>query len=227
MFLDIATKFAIIIDMTNELGRKIRELRAERGWTQNELAKRSGVDRTTIASIETGKVANPSAETFIKLARAFSVRLEELHHIAGYIDSNVLLRVHKETLEEILDRFRIVMPSTVPIYADFPFHAGKPVEPMDYIPVVKDRAKGRNLEGYITHGKCLEPEVKDGDIIIIDREGEIEQGDIIACLVNDEIHLARLRKIADEIWIENNHGRIKLEECQVAAPVIEVRRRLK
>ncbi|MDH5696847.1 MAG: S24 family peptidase, partial [Dehalococcoidia bacterium] len=80
---------------------------------------------------------------------------------------------------------------------------------------------------YIARGDCLEPEISDGNIIIIDRDGQIEHGDIVACLVKDELHLARLKKIAGEIYLENNHGRMKLEECQVVAPVIQVRRDLK
>lgn len=207
---------------------KIKELRAERGLTQDELANRSGVDRGTLASIETGKAKNPTTTNLLKLARAFNIRPEELYQAAGYIfDTNVLLRLAKETPEDILDRLRVAISSHVPVYEDFPFHAGAPVEPMDYVPVVKERAKGRNLEGYIARGRCLEPEISDGNIIIVDRDGQIEHGDIVACLVDGMLHLARLRKIADELFLENNDGRIKLEQDTIAAPVIEVRRRLK
>ena len=39
--------------------------------------------------------------------------------------------------------------------------------------------------------------------------------------------IARLRKVADELYLENNQGRFKFEESEVAASVIEVIRRLK
>lgn len=212
----------------NLLGIKIKELRALREWTQNELAKRAGIPRTNLASIETGKVVKPGTDTLLKLARAFKVRPEELYEAAGYIiDTSVLVRLPKETPEEILERLRLVHPVTVPIYEDFPLHAGTPVEPIDYVPIVRDRARGKRLEGYIAHGKCLEPEVTDGNIIIVDRDGQIEHGDIVAALVDGMLYLARLRKIADELFLENNDGRIKLEQDTIAAPVIEVRRRLK
>jgi len=45
--------------------------------------------------------------------------------------------------------------------------------------------------------------------------------------MNDELHIARLRKIADELWLENNDGRYRFQECQVAAPVIEVIKKAK
>lgn len=210
-----------------KLGEKLKELRADRGWTQNELAKRSGLDRGYIANLETNMVDKPSADTFLKLARAFNIRTEELFQAAGYISDRIDYLLRRETSEEILERLRIVHPVTVPIYEDFPFHAGAPVQPMDYVPVVKERAKGRNLEGYIARGKCLEPEISDGNIIIVDRDGQIEHGDIVAALVDGMLYLARLRKIGDELYLENNNGRIKLEQDTIAAPVIEVRRRLK
>jgi SOS-response transcriptional repressor LexA len=71
------------------------------------------------------------------------------------------------------------------------------------------------------------PLIEDKDIIIVDREASIDAGDIVACLFQGELHLGRLKKIAGELYLENNLGRIKLQDCQVAAPVIEITRRLK
>lgn len=209
------------------MGIKIKELRALRGWTQNELANRSGVDRGALASIEVGKAKNPTTTNLLKLARAFNIRPEELYHAAGYIKDDRTIRPIKETPEELLERLRLAHPVSVPVYSEFPIHAGEGVEPMDYVPMVRDKAGGRKLEGYLAHGNCLEPDIKDGSIIIVDRDGQIDNGDIVAALVDGMLYLARLRKIGDELYLENNDGRIKLEECQVAAPVIEIRRRLK
>jgi len=209
------------------LGEEIKELRLERDWTQNELAKRSGVDRGALASIETGKAKNPTTANLLKLARAFNIRPEELYQAAGYIKEAKTIYQRPETPEEILQRFNVALPSSVPIYEEFPFHAGEPVEPIDYIPVVKDRTRKRNLEGYIVRGSCLSPQIEDKDIIVIDRDEEIKIGDVVACLVDGMMHLARLRRIANELYLENNNHRMKLEEATIAAPVIEVRRRLK
>jgi len=72
-----------------------------------------------------------------------------------------------------------------------------------------------------------EPIIKDNDIIIVDREGIIDNGDIVATLTAGQLYLGYLRKIVDEVYVENNEGRIKFDECQIAAPVIEIIRRLK
>ena len=210
------------------LKQKIRELRAERDWTQAELAKRSGLDRGYIANLEGSKsIRRPSADALLKLARAFNIKPEELYEAAGYIKEFEDVKPHPDTPEEILDKLKLATPISIPVYTDYPFHAGDPVEPVDFIYRARPKIANKNIEGYLVHGKCLEPQINSGDIVIVDREGEMNNGDIIACLLGNEVHIARLRKIADELWLENNNGRRKFEECQVAAPVIECIRRLK
>ena len=210
------------------LKQKIRELRAERDWTQAELAKRSGLDRGYIANLEGSKsIRRPSADALLKLARAFNIKPEELCEAAGYIKECEDVKPRPDTPEEILDKLKLATPISIPVYTDYPFHAGDPVEPVDFIYRARPKIANKNIEGYLVHGKCLEPQINSGDIVIVDREGEMNNGDIIACLVGNEVHIARLRKIADELWLENNNGRRKFEECQVAAPVIECIRRLK
>lgn len=43
-------------DICVRVGRRIRELRKEKGWTQFEMAERSGIDRSYLAEVETGKI---------------------------------------------------------------------------------------------------------------------------------------------------------------------------
>jgi putative transcriptional regulator len=56
---------------------RIRELRAERGWTQQDLAERLGVSRQTVNAIETGKY-DPSLPVAFRLARLFERPIEGL-----------------------------------------------------------------------------------------------------------------------------------------------------
>jgi putative transcriptional regulator len=56
---------------------RLRVLRAEREWTQGELAERLGVSRQTINAIETEKY-EPSLSLAFKMARLFNRRIEEI-----------------------------------------------------------------------------------------------------------------------------------------------------
>jgi putative transcriptional regulator len=57
----------------------VRELRAERGLRQEDLAKAMKVSRQTINAIETGRYL-PSLPLAIGLARYFGRPVEELFH---------------------------------------------------------------------------------------------------------------------------------------------------
>src|SRR2546423_15608298 len=69
------------------LGRKIKELRIARGWSQTRLSKISAVDQATISHIEVGRVQRPSDETLRKLAVGLGVRVELLLAVAGALDA--------------------------------------------------------------------------------------------------------------------------------------------
>ena len=56
---------------------RLRVLRAERGWSQAELADRLEVSRQSVNAIETGKY-DPSLPLAFKLARLFSMAIEEV-----------------------------------------------------------------------------------------------------------------------------------------------------
>lgn len=56
---------------------KLRMLRAERGWSQAELAERLGVSRQTVNSIETERY-EPSLSLAFRISRLFSKRIEDV-----------------------------------------------------------------------------------------------------------------------------------------------------
>ena len=56
---------------------RLKVLRAERDWSQAELAERAGVSRQTINAIETGKY-EPSLSLAFRLARIFGMTLETI-----------------------------------------------------------------------------------------------------------------------------------------------------
>ena len=55
----------------------LKELRAERGWSQGELAERLEVSRQTVNAIETGKY-DPSLPLTFKIAKLFKRPIEEI-----------------------------------------------------------------------------------------------------------------------------------------------------
>ena len=58
---------------------RLRELRAEQGWSQAELAGRIDVSRQAVNAIETGK-HDPSLSLAFRIARVFVKTIEEVFH---------------------------------------------------------------------------------------------------------------------------------------------------
>ena len=61
-----------------DIGKRIRDLREERGLTQREVARRAGLTPSGVGFIEHGQTRNPSAETVVAIARALGVPVKDL-----------------------------------------------------------------------------------------------------------------------------------------------------
>jgi transcriptional regulator with XRE-family HTH domain len=75
MFTIVNKKY--IMDIKEKFGRRIRLLRKEKGFSQEELAERSGLNRPYISAIEQGK-RNVSLEVMEKLAGALGIEIDQL-----------------------------------------------------------------------------------------------------------------------------------------------------
>ena len=64
------------------MNNRLRVLRAERNWSQADLAGRLGVSRQTVNAIENGKY-DPSLPLAFGIARVFRQHIEEIFHPEG------------------------------------------------------------------------------------------------------------------------------------------------
>lgn len=58
-------------------GARVRELRVQANISQEKFALQIGMDRTYLASVESGK-RNIAIENILKIANGFNITLEEL-----------------------------------------------------------------------------------------------------------------------------------------------------
>ena len=84
-------------ELSDRLGRNIRQLRQARGLTQQQMAKLSGLPRATWANLESGD-GNPTLTVLHAVAMAFQVSLEEIvaeprasakHYLRGSLPTRV------------------------------------------------------------------------------------------------------------------------------------------
>jgi transcriptional regulator with XRE-family HTH domain len=74
-----------------EFSRRVKEMRAERGWSLEALAHASGVSRSMLSQIERNR-ANPTLAVTLRIAHAFGARLNDLVAVPGAASSVEVIR---------------------------------------------------------------------------------------------------------------------------------------
>lgn len=80
------------------VGERIRKLRKERGWSQEELGEKADLHHTYVGAVERGE-KNASIDTLEKIATAFNIEILDLFAFAqGRIDID---RLRARVIEEV------------------------------------------------------------------------------------------------------------------------------
>lgn len=76
-----------------EMGKRIRNIRNSKGYSQEKFAQVCGIDRTYIAGVEAGK-RNISLENLYKIAQGFNMSLAELCDYEAPVRKNIVLMIN-------------------------------------------------------------------------------------------------------------------------------------
>jgi transcriptional regulator with XRE-family HTH domain len=77
--------------INENLGRRVKKLRGDRGWSLEELAAASGVSRSMLSEIERER-ANPTLSVTYRIASAFGLALQDLIETAAIASSIQTIR---------------------------------------------------------------------------------------------------------------------------------------
>ncbi len=86
-----------------ELGKKIKRMRVERGYTREKLSELLDISQKALSSIETGENF-VKAETLDKILDAFEITAEELFTTNQFKDCAELLQMINKNIEKICDK---------------------------------------------------------------------------------------------------------------------------
>lgn len=160
---------------------RLKELRQSRKLTQEEFAQLTGLSRSAIGMYESGK-REPNYETLEMLADFFNV---DLNYLLGKSDANT----------------RIQFPAQhVPVYEIKILGkvvAGVPMEAIEDITgtirITNPDAANGHYYGLRVEGQSMEPEMHEGDLLIIHEQSYFDSGDI--CIVYIDGHDATVKKV--------------------------------
>jgi len=144
------------------IAARLKALREAKGLTKYRLAKISGVSETYIYRIERGLIENPRRDTLQKLAQGLNIAVAQLIGDSRPIETWQLV-------EQSLKAY-------IPVYSGI-FEEG--MEPVDYVVCTRAKVPPETLRGYRIEGLCLDPEIRDGDTIIVDSLVLPQSGDLV------------------------------------------------
>ena len=141
--------------MAEYLNNNVKHLRNVNNVSQQSLADKIGVDRSTVSRIENGEIET-TVENAIKLANAFNVTLNDLVSKDLRFDNGELIELPK----------RIVK---IPVYGTI--KAGTPIEAqqdiLEYVDIPEEWTKGgKRYYGLKISGDSMMPKYQDNDIVI-------------------------------------------------------------
>jgi transcriptional regulator with XRE-family HTH domain len=84
---------ALAETITQHLGDRVRQLRAERGWSLQVLASASGVSRSMLSQIEREQ-ANPTLAVTLRIAQAFGMTLGDLVQVPDASSAITVIRAN-------------------------------------------------------------------------------------------------------------------------------------
>ncbi len=98
------------MDKKAALGARIKAVRKQRGWSQEQLAERVGISTQYVSNIERGK-ENPTLDLLLRVAHALKVSLAEIFDLeAGGLDRKTLQAEIRKVIEtQDVERLRIAL----------------------------------------------------------------------------------------------------------------------
>ena len=167
-------------------GTILKKVRLDRGYTQEELAKKVDTSRSNIANYEVDKNM-PSIEMLDKLSAVLGVSTDTL---LGKEEIKQNTFVDKLFLIPILGR----VPAGEPLLAEENINGYLPIDPMMYHLSSPD-----GLFFLKVVGESMNNVVPDGSFVLIKKQDYADTGDVVVALVNgdNEATLKRFKQLDD------------------------------
>lgn len=164
-------------------GQRLKKLREDMGLSQEEVAKRIGVGRTTYVKYETGD-SKPIR------------KINELSRLFG-VDADYILCIDSPEKKE--SKY-VRIPVLGRIIAGLPMEAIQ--EPIDWEEIPREMAATGEFFALKVKGHSMEPRILEGDVVIVKKQADVESGKLAVVLVNgNEATLKRVKKQKEGITL--------------------------
>lgn len=170
-----------------------------------QFARESNLSKAYISILErncnpsTGKPAIPSLETIKAAASAMNM---DVNYLISVVDPDQMVELNSNSDPTIPPGFEplpkmVSVPRVGAIACGEPILAEQNIEDYDRIP--EDWRADFTL---VCEGDSMEPRIKDGDVVAIRKQLEVETGEIAAVRIEDNATLKRVYRYPDRLVLQ-------------------------
>lgn len=174
---------------------RIKEGMAIRDLKQSDLVERTGISKGALSSYISGKYV-PKQNNIYKIAKALNVNEAWLMGVDCDMTRNSLNTSPQSN--------GVKIPVLGRVAAGIPLTASEYIVDTEEIPAAM--AADGEYFGLMIKGDSMEPRIRNGDVVIVRKQEDADDGDIVIALVNgDDAVCKRLKKYNDGISLLSNN----------------------
>lgn len=182
-----------------DLGSYLRNLRENKQLSTREVYDLCGVSNSYLSLVENGH-RRASAIVLKKLAPIYNVNYLKLYEKAGYID---LIEDEKKSKykTDILGNLVVSVPLLGTVKAGYDYMARENWE--GTVDIDKKLAESGEMFALKVHGDSMSPVLIENDIVVIKKQDDFENGDIVVAIINgDEATIKKGKKSDNSILLQ-------------------------
>ena len=187
-----------------DFSERLRQLRTQKGISQQELADVIGVNKVTISGYERG-IRRPAGEgakeIYEKIADYFNV---DTSFLIGISDVSIKLSNPLDSSFQNHPIHGFKIPVLGRVAAGIPISATEEI--IDYEEIAEELANTGEYFGLLIKGDSMEPRIKERDVVIVRKQDDADDGDLVIALINgNDAVCKRLKKYKDGIALLSNN----------------------
>lgn len=182
-----------------ELGQYLKNVREQLGYSTYDVNKLCDISQSYLSLMENGR-RKASAIILKKLAPIYSLNYIDLYEKAGYIDLIDNSKKSKTKLDKLGNPV-VEIPILGTVKAGYDYLAQE--NWIGTIDIDKKLADGGEFFALKVKGDSMAPVLIEDDIVIIKKQDDFENGDIVVAIVNgDEATIKKGKKSESKILLQ-------------------------
>ncbi len=167
--------------VAKDIGTQLKELREKKDLSLREVNKLTGISYSHLNMIENNK-RNVTPALLRNLANIYNVNYIDLYVLAGYMD--LVEDAYERQSTSSLNSNIVSIPLLGTVKAGYDYLANENI--IDYIPVTDSSLDNENFFALKVKGNSMVPEIYEGDIAIVKKQDDFENGDYVVALINGD-----------------------------------------